>query len=377
MSSKPPADESTSDSACLITGYPGELANRLIAKAAATGERGFVLAPPAVSNDAQRALEAIGSRLELLSGQAEDMHLGLSGIEYERVCETVTEIFHLVAPSYLIKSPARYQSDCARNILEFARDCVFFERLNYLSSCYVSGGRIGVIAEDELDQGQEFRNVLEAAAFGAEKLVNRTSMDLPVSIYRSSSLVGDSKKGEIDRFEGPYYLALQWVRSPIMLALPLPGDGTAPLNVAPVDFVADAIWALARDPRAIGRTFHLVDPNPMSTRRICELIAEKANRRIPGFSLSARAADVLLRLPILEKLARPERTALSYLNHLAFYNSRNTVELLEGTGIRCPPLTSYLDALNTYFEQRREREGIVEPIEDPLAPPDLSSGSEG
>jgi len=377
MSPKPKADEPSADSACLITGYPGELAKRLIAKAAASRVRGFVLISPAAFNDARRALEGTPSRLELLCGQAEDMHLGLSGIEYERLCEAVTEVFHLVAPSYLISSPARYQSDCARNILEFAGDCVSFERLNYLSSCYVSGGRIGVIAEDELDQGQEFRDALEAAAFGAEKLVKRASGEIPVSIYRPSSLVGDSKEGEIDRFEGPYYLALQWVRSPIMLALPLPGDGTAPLHVAPVDFVADAIWQLAGDRRAIGRTFHLVDPSPMSTRRICELIAEKANRRLPGFSLSAKAADVLLRLPILERFARPERTALNHLNHLAFYTSRNTLELLDGTGIRCPSLTSYLDALNTYFEQRREREGILEPIEDPLAPPDLSSGSQG
>ena len=52
-----------------------------------------------------------------------------------------------------------------------------------------------------------------------------------------------------------------------------------------------------------------------------------------------------MRLPVLEKLARPQRAALSYVNHLAIYNCHNTLELLDGTGIRCPPLSAYLDHL--------------------------------
>lgn len=367
MSANASTDSSSRDSVYLITGFPGDLAKRAIAKVAASGARGFVLASAAVSKDAQRSIARAKTQLEVLSGQVEDMHLGLSGPEYERVCDRITDIFHLVAPSYLTTS-RRAQDDGTRNILELAKECVQLQRFNYLSSCFVSGDRVGVIAEDELDRRQGFRNSIEEAAFASEQQVDRASAALPISIYRPSSLVGDSKTGEIDRFEGPYYLALQWVSSPIMLALPLPGDGTAPLNVVPVDFVAEAIWALSTDPRALGRTFHLVDPNPMSTRRICELMAEKANRRIPGFSLSAKAAEVVLRLPILEKLARPERTALNYLNHLAFYNSRNTLELLEGTGVRCPPLTTYLDTLASYYQLRQEREGVVEPIEDALEP---------
>jgi thioester reductase-like protein len=376
MSAAASSDPSKPDSIYLITGFPGDLARRAIAKVSARDGRGFVLAPAPALKEAQRSVARAKANLEVLSGQVQDMHLGLSGLEYERVCDTVTEIFHLVPSSYLTSLPRRAHHDGIRNILEFAKECIRLERFNYLSSCFVSGDRVGVIAEDELDRGQGFRNPIEEAAFAAEQQVDRASAALPISIYRPASLVGDSKSGEIDRFEGPYYLILQWVSSPIMLALPLPGDGSAPLNVVPVDFVWEAIWALSTDPRALGRTFHLVDPNPMSTRRICELIAEKANRRIPGFSLSAKAAEVVLRLPILEKLARPERAALNYLNHLAFYNSRNTLELLEGTGVRCPPLTAYLDTLANYFQRRQEHERLAEPIEDALEPPISTRASE-
>ena len=62
--------------------------------------------------------------------------------------------------------------------------------------------------------------------------------------------------------------------APLAMPLPLPGNGVAPLNVVPVDFVVQAVWHLSRDPRAVGLTFHLVDPNPMSARRVYEIIAE-------------------------------------------------------------------------------------------------------
>jgi hypothetical protein len=109
----------------------------------------------------------------------------------------------------------------------------------------------------------------------------------------------------------------------------------------------------------------------MSARRVYELVAEKSNRKLPRFNFSAKAADVMLRLPILEKLARPQRAAINYVNHLAIYNCHNTLELLDGTGIRCPPLESYLDKLVAYVQEyyRKRRDELAE-VEDPLdAPP--------
>ncbi len=106
----------------------------------------------------------------------------------------------------------------------------------------------------------------------------------------------------------------------------------------------------------------------MSARRVYELIAEKQNRKLPKFTLSAKAADVMLRLPVLEKIARPQRAAIGYVNHLAIYTSHNTSELLDGTGIRCPPLSSYLDKLvafvRDYYKQRKEQ--LAAEVEDPL-----------
>ena len=155
----------------------------------------------------------------------------------------------------------------------------------------------------------------------------------------------------------------------IALPLPLPGDGVAPLNVVPIDFVVQAVWSLSRNAAAKGRTVHLVDPNPMSARRVYELIAAQANKKLPRFNLSARAADALLRLPGLEKLARPQRAAINYVNHLALYNCHTALELLDGTGVRCPALASYLARLVEYAKEHYARGRDTGEVDDPLDRP--------
>ncbi|MDC0708404.1 SDR family oxidoreductase [Stigmatella sp. ncwal1] len=355
-----------------VTGYPGFIGKRLVEHIAREDPKAhiYALVQPKVLKEAQKHAAGVKeATLELLTGDIVDMHLGLSGEEYQRLCERVTDIYHLAAVSQLNvpkETSWRVNVDGTRNMLELARDCAHLRRFNTFSSCYVSGDRVGVIAEDELDLGQGFRNPYEESKFQAEKLVQRASATLPITIFRPCSVVGDSRTGEIDRFEGPYYLGILLVTSPLVAPLPLPGNGVAPLNVVPVDFVVAAVWHISRDPRSVGRTFHLVDPNPMSARRVYERIAEKSNRKLPRFHLPARAADVMLRLPVLERLARPQRAAISYVNHLVIYNCHNTLELLDGTGIRCPPLASYLDQLVAYVrEQYRKRRESAE-IEDPL-----------
>jgi len=359
-----------------VTGFPEFLARRLVQQilgAHADARLTLLMPSRLVEQSKERIAQLGGTHLQVVTGDLSDMHLGLSGDEYERICDGVTDIFHVGEISDLsVPREMIWQANVegTRNVIELARDCPRLHRLNHYSTCYVSGDRIGVIAEDELDMGQAFRNPYEETKFHAEKLLQRVSGMLPISIYRPSSVVGDSQTGEIDRFEGPYYLGILLVMSPLMVALPLPGEGAAPLNVVPVDFVTRGIWAMSDDPRAVGKIFHVVDPAPMSARRVYEIVAEKEKKRLPRFTVSAKAAEIMLRLPLVEKLSRPHRAAISYVNQLAIYNCANTLELLDGTGVRCPPLTSYLDKLITYVQEeyRRRREDVSD-IDDPLDRP--------
>jgi nucleoside-diphosphate-sugar epimerase len=361
-----------------ITGYPGFIGKRLVKHIVQADKscRIVLLVQPKFIKEATQLVDRLpAARIELLSGDICDMHLGLAGREYQALCDDVTHVFHLAAISQLgmAKEIARRVNvEGTRTVLELARDSGKLKRFIHFSTCYVSGDRVGVIAEDELEAGQRFRNPYEETKFEAERLVHKAKAHLPITIIRPSSVVGDSTTGEIDRFEGPYYLGMLLVLSPLVLPLPLPGNGVAPLNVVPVDFVVAATWALANRPDAVGRTVHLVDPNPMSARRVYELIAERSNRRLPRFNLPARAADVVLRIPGIERLARPQRAAISYVNHLALYNCHTALELLDGTGVRCPPLQTYLDKLVdfavTAWKQRGGSSDDHE-LDDPLDRP--------
>ncbi len=360
----------------LVTGFPNLLCRELIERIARSrpDDALFILAQTKFAKDAGRFLARLKHRrAEVVIGDVADMHLGLAGEEYERLGAQVTQVFHLAAISYLglpKETAWRVNVEGTHNVVDFARECLHLERLEHLSSCYVSGDRVGVIEEDELDCGQRFHSAFEETKFLAEKWVARSAEHLPVAIYRPSSMVGNSRTGEIDRFDGPLYLALHWITSTLTGSLPLPGNGSTPMNVVPIDFVADAIWTLSQNPRAVGRVFHLVDPHPASTRRICDRIARRANKQLPKFNFSAKAADVLLRLPGLEKLTRPERAGIHYINQMALYNGRATRELLEGSGIRCPSLPQYLDLVSEYFRRAElNRAESSEPPDDPFYPP--------
>ncbi len=364
----------------LVTGWPGFIGRRLVRGLAGRLDRGrdrLVLFTRSRHVAAARAeLDALSVAGEVIEGDVAYMHLGLSGEEYKRLTGELTEIWHL-AGLYDLTADTRairgVNLEGTRHVVELARAARGLERLHHFSTAYVSGDREGVILEEELEMGQGFHNTYERSKFHAERLVRSAMADLPATVYRPSIVVGDSRTGEVDRFEGPYYLAIALVASPVAVPLPLPGDGVAPLNVVPVDFVVEAALSIGANRAAVGRTIHLVDPAPLSARKVYELIAARAGKTLPTVALPHRAVEALLALPLVEKLARPHRNAIRLVNHLAIYNARNQLELLDGTGLRCPPITSYLDRLIEFVKssyaappKRRDEQDDEDPLDAPL-----------
>jgi thioester reductase-like protein len=363
----------------LVTGWPGFIGRRLVRQLAARLDRScdrLVLFTRERHVDAARAeLAALEVEGEVLVGDIARMHLGLSGAEYKRAVADVTQIWHLAALYDLGADQDRIRAvnlEGTRSVLELARTARRLERLNHFSTAYVSGDREGVILEEELDVGQGFHNAYERSKFEAERLVRRAMVEIPATVYRPSIVVGDSRTGEIDRFDGPYYLAILLVASPLGVPLPLPGRGIAPLNVVPVDFVVDAALSIGANPAGAGKTVHVVDPAPLSTRNVYELVARRTGKSLPPVTLPYQAVEALLGLPIIERLARPHRNAIRLVNRLAIYNCANQLELLAGTAVRCPPITRYLDRLIDFVQAhfasppRAERS---DDLDDPLDPP--------
>ena len=367
----------------LVTGFPAFTARRLVRRLLETDTREAIrmLAQRKFHAKADQLLAGLPvqqrKRVSVLEGDVVDMDLGLAGGEYKALAAEITAIHHTAAIYYLgakRELVERVNVDGTRAILELAGDAGKLRRLIHWSSAQVSGARSGVILEEELDCGQRFRNVYEETKFRAERMVREAARRLPITVLRPGVIVGDSQTGEIDKFDGPYYLLVLIVSSPLDVHLPLPGRGSAPLNLVPIDFVVDAAAMLSRDPRAAGGTYHLTDPCPFAARTIYELVAQRAERKAPRGIIPTGLARALLKAPGLERLARAPLAFLEAFNHLALYNSRHTMALLDGTSVRCPPFDTYVGNLVRYVRevhaQKKQR------IEDETIDPFDYSGSE-
>jgi dephospho-CoA kinase len=363
----------------LITGFPAYTARRMAARILASDPQAkvFLLARDRYVDEAAQfaALLPAGQRerVQTVVGDVCDMDLGLTAAEYRALVGEITTIHHMAGLYGTGVEPAaarRVNVTGTRGIVEMAGESRRLRRLVHWSTVQVSGRRKGVVLEDELDAGQSFHNVYEETKYEAEILAAAAMRKLPVTILRPGIIVGDSRTGEIDKFDGPYYLIVLIATNALQVHLPLPGRGTAPLHLVPIDFVVDAGYRLAIDERAAGKTFHLTDPNPLPARRVYELVAEHARTRPPRGFIPGRLARTLLRTPGIEKLARGPLAFLDSFDHQVFYNQHTTQELLEGTGLRCPGFEKYVQHLVRYVQevhaQRRGGGSIEEETFDPF-----------
>jgi dephospho-CoA kinase len=336
----------------LVTGFPAFTARRMIAKLLEKepDTKLYVLARDKFAPEADMLLESLdaGDRAEVLVGDVCDMDLGLSSVEYRALSKELTWIHHLAGIYFMgvdETTMRRVNVGGTRSVLDLARDAGRLTRLVHWSTTTVSGARGGTVYEEDLEAGQRFHNGYERTKYEAEKLVRNAMRQLPVTVLRPSIIVGDSKTGEIDRLDGPYYLMVLIATNASGLRLPILGRGDAPLHLVPIDYCVDAAWQVAHSPGAAGRTFHLVDPQPLSARAVFDGVAEAAKTEKPRGSIPRPLARAVLKTPGLARLGRGPLTFLDMIDHTVHYDQTNTAQALAGTTLRCPALADYLPVL--------------------------------
>ena len=170
-----------------------------------------------------------------------------------------------------------------RRLLELAELCLAhgeLRRFSHVSTAYVAGTATGVFDEDDHDLGQEFRNSYERTKWEAERLARAHAERLPVQIFRPSIVVGEQTTGWTASFNVIYGPLRAYAKGD---AVPLiPGRRSAPVDVVPVDYVADAIFALASRPEGAGRTYSLAaGPQASSVGELVALSAQAFDRSRP------------------------------------------------------------------------------------------------
>ncbi|HUJ61783.1 MAG TPA: dephospho-CoA kinase, partial [Kofleriaceae bacterium] len=359
----------------LVTGFPAFTARRMIAKllAAEPETRLYVLAQHKFAAEAEQWISACGGaeRAEVLVGDVCDMDLGLSSVEYRGLSRTLSWIHHLAGIYFMGTDDAtarRVNVGGTHTVLDLARDAARLERLVHWSTAMVSGDRRGTVYEEDLECGQRFHNGYERTKYEAEVAIRGAMRQLPITVLRPSIIVGDSKTGEIDKLDGPYYLMVLIATNASGLRLPILGRGDAPLHLVPIDYVIDAAWQTARGEASAGQTFHLVDPNPLATRAVFEGVAEHAHTEKPRGHIPRPFARAVLRTPGLARLSRGPLAFLDMLDHAVHYDQTNTARALAGTTVRCPSLPDYLPQLVRYVLEvsRVAPPELDEDVADPL-----------
>jgi thioester reductase-like protein len=347
----------------VVTGFPGFLGKRLVARLIGDHPETPVVAlvEPRL---AEAARAAAPEHVEVVAADIGQARLGLNDEDWERLAAEARSVFHLAAIydlSVPLEVAQRVNVDGTGHVLDLCLACERLERLNYVSTAYVAGARHGVVYEHELVLGQAFKNHYESTKFQAEVWVREAMDRVPTTIYRPAIVVGDSRSGETQKFDGPYFM-LRVVAFGAERGWPIPqfGRSGAPFNVVPVDFVIDALAAAAVEPAAVGRTLHLVDPEPVTAAELMRLLAREYAGREPSYRIPAALVTGLLRFEAVRKLyggAPPE--SIRYLNHPVRFDVRQAADVLGRSGLRVPRFEEYVGRLVEFFRAHEHDEAFL------------------
>lgn len=345
-----------------VTGFPGFIGTQLVAGLLARHpELGVAaLVEPRLEGRARDTAAALDAeRIEVIEGDIGERGLGLAEADYERLAAETTSVFHLAAV-YDLRVPLelaqRVNVEGTGNVLDLCLRCERLERLNYVSTAYVAGLRKGVVYEHELSLGQGFKNHYESTKFQAELWVRSVMDRVPTTIHRPAIVVGDSRTGETQKFDGPYYMLRVIARSQRMGG-PIPqfGRAAAPFNVVPVDFVVDAILTAADHSDAAGETLHLVDPEPTTAAEVLRILSREYAGREPAYRLPPRLVEASLSFePVRRAFGGAPRESIRYLNHPVRFDTRRAGEVLGRHGLRCPRFAEYAGAMTAFFREHED-----------------------
>jgi NAD(P)-dependent dehydrogenase (short-subunit alcohol dehydrogenase family) len=250
------------------------------------------------------------------------------------------------------------------------------KRFHHMSSIAAAGLYDGVFREDMFDEAENLDHPYFASKHDAEKII-RDECRLPWQIYRPGLVVGDSRTGEMDKIDGPYYFfkMIQKMRKTIPSWMPGIGIEGGRINLVPVDFVVAAIDHLAHLDGQDGRCFHLTDPNPDRVGDVLNIFARAAHAPVFSARINAALFNLIppglltgltaltpvrrMRKAILKDFGLPD-DILRFINYPTRFDSREAERLLQPAGISVPRLTDYAWRLWDYWERHLDPDLFVD-----------------
>jgi NAD(P)-dependent dehydrogenase (short-subunit alcohol dehydrogenase family) len=323
-------------------------------------------------------LGAGDERLVAVTGDLAKPRLGIAPQTVRELNGKVRHFFHLAA-LYDLTADAQSQIttnvEGTRHALDFA-ESIKAGVFHHVSSIAAAGLYPGVFREDMFDEAEDLDDPYFRTKHDSEALV-RKEYARPYRIYRPGIVIGDSKTGEIDKIDGPYYFfrLIKKMRQTLPPWMPTIGLEGGRINLVPVDWVAAALDHIAHKPGLDQHTFHLTDPAPRRIGEVLNLFARaghapqmtmRLDARMFGFIPgSIRAA--LGSLPpvkrfvnvLLRDLGIPAAVT-KFINYPTRFDSRETERALKGSKITLPKLDDYAWRIWDYWERHLDPDLFVD-----------------
>lgn len=366
-----------------VTGATGFIGKRLVKSLLA--RRGavvhFLLRPESEAKVAE-LLEYWGvtkARAVPVYGDLTGKKLGVAAEEIKKLKGQIDHVYHLAA-IYDLKADAESQVhvniDGTRNAVEFAK-AIDAGHFHLVSSIAAAGLYEGVFREDMFDEAENLDHPYFMTKHESEKIV-RKECKVPWTVYRPALVVGDSKTGEMDKIDGPYYFfkLIQRMRQILPPWMPSVGLEGGRINIVPVDFVVAALDHISHHhARGSGKCFHLVDPVGYRVGDVLDIFSKAAhapkmnlfvNAALFGFipksvkkGMMALAPVRRIRQAVMKDLGLPE-DMFTFVNYPTRFDCRETQAALKGSGIECPNLHDYAWRLWDYWERHLDPDLFID-----------------
>src|SRR5208282_617564 len=229
--------------------------------------------------------EFLQTRVRVFRGDLTDSGFGLSRDEYDRLVHTTDSVIHCAA-SLNRKSEKSCLNVNLRGTLEVLQLAMRvhhyhgLRRFSHVSTVAVAGKRKNeVVTEDNsIDWERSDYDPYARTKKFCEHMIRQLLPEVPITIFRPSIVLGDSRRAETTQFE--------MVKAFVFLAgLPvLPFRPKDKIDIVNVDFVADAIATLHQKANPEFDTYHLSSGRASQTfRELTTALAAAQQKRAPVF----------------------------------------------------------------------------------------------
>lgn len=359
----------------LLTGATGFLGAFLLAELLRRGKQVCCLVRPGAGQTAVERLSwhlhrlglsstGQGGTLRVLAGDLSQPQLGLAAADYAGLAAQIDVIYHAASYVNFVRSYDDLRASNVLGVLELLRlsaaqrskplHLVSTLALFFQADGGPAGTRPQAVSErdiPELPTGQTSGYL--QSKWVAERLVRAAQeRGLPATIYRTGRIAGHSRTGATANLHDFLNLIIA-----ACVRLQVYPDWDIALNLAPVDYVCQAILELSANERFFGKALHLFNPTPIAFGGLMQSIARNrySITQVPDSRfrqlVGDAARDSSAAGGLFAKLAILLRTKNHLFTPRPEYLTPDSQPFLQERGVACPPIEDSLVACYMgYFE---------------------------